>query len=352
VDALRGLAASWVVVFHAFAAGHMAHLAPHLPPWLVRVILRGDLAVAVFFVLSGFVIAHTIGQVRVDGRYALRFVVRRRLRLDPPYLASIALVIIVTHLLRGGPPLAPDPTAGGLLAHALYLQDVLHVPALSPVYWTLCLEIQFYVVLVVLLVVADHFRSGADAWRWRNVLLFATAVVPLALLVQLIELRWPGLFLGQWHIFLAGVLAAWALGGTLSRRWFYLYAALLATAAAPVQSRFTQTAVLTAVLLLEVGRADRLGRWLGWRPLQLLGTISYSLYLVHTPVTAFVSAHTLFRLTPRTPAWEACWLVVFVAASYAFAFAFHYAIERPAMRWSHHVGLRRPIAPAVGSRLP
>ena len=89
IDALRGIAAMWVVIFHIGEGGQIATLQAVIPAWFNSAFFKsGHFGVPIFFVLSGFVIAHAIGSVRVDGRYALRFITRRRLRLDPPYVAS------------------------------------------------------------------------------------------------------------------------------------------------------------------------------------------------------------------------------------------------------------------------
>ena len=57
VDALRGIAALAVVLFHAFEGNHIPQLIPVMPRWITDIIDHGNLGVAIFFVLSGFVIA-------------------------------------------------------------------------------------------------------------------------------------------------------------------------------------------------------------------------------------------------------------------------------------------------------
>ena len=82
VDALRGLAALWVLFFHMFEGPHLSHLEAVLPGLVMRPIHAGYLGVTVFFVLSGFVIAHSVAGQRVDASYAGWFVLRRSVRLD------------------------------------------------------------------------------------------------------------------------------------------------------------------------------------------------------------------------------------------------------------------------------
>src|ERR1019366_7007946 len=91
IDALRGLAALSVVLFHAKEGNHTPDMFSLMPGWIAALFDNGNLGVAVFFVLSGFVISHSIYAERVSAPFAGRFMLRRSLRLDPPYWAAIAL---------------------------------------------------------------------------------------------------------------------------------------------------------------------------------------------------------------------------------------------------------------------
>ena len=150
VDALRGISALWIVIFHAFSSQYLDGLELMLPEWSRGVIHIGYVGVTVFFVLSGFVIAHSFDRRRVDAPSIGWFMIRRSVRLDPPYWASIAITLAVARRAL--------PSAAALLAHMFYLQDLLRMKPVSPIYWTLCLEIQFYLVFALLLGVA--YRLG------------------------------------------------------------------------------------------------------------------------------------------------------------------------------------------------
>jgi peptidoglycan/LPS O-acetylase OafA/YrhL len=302
----------------------------------------GHLGVPIFFVLSGFVIAHSIGKDRVTPGYFGRFILRRSLRLDPPYWASIVLMIAMMTLAHMVIPFHETgyPTWGNLLAHLFYLQGLLGYPQINAIYWTLCIEIQFYLVFCALIGVSQLFRKDANddrSLRW----LFAIGALvsliwPFRLAFSTIN---PGLFLPFWHGFLLGAFAYWAFIGRIKSLLFYLYAATLVLAASLYQDSFTLTCVLVSALLLEVGRAGRLHLWLNWRWLQFAGLISYSLYLVHNPITG-AAFNVGYRLTGRSPATEALWLVLVVLIDVAVAYAFWYLIERTSTRWSKHVKLK------------
>ena len=154
IDGLRGIAALAVVLPHArglFAAptnaasNAMAVCAEY-----------GGRGVQLFFVISGFVIAYSLRDA-TRGSFSLKtFILRRAIRLDPPYWVAIlvkwtvgALQSLVTHKEVW------IPTAPNLLAHMFYLQDILGHGQMNAVFWTLCIEFQLYIVFAALLVVSN-----------------------------------------------------------------------------------------------------------------------------------------------------------------------------------------------------
>jgi peptidoglycan/LPS O-acetylase OafA/YrhL len=78
VDALRGLAALSVVLYHAYEGGHIAGLLAHLPAWATHLLRQGGMGVAVFLVLSGVVISHSVAGSRVSLSFVGRFMLRDR----------------------------------------------------------------------------------------------------------------------------------------------------------------------------------------------------------------------------------------------------------------------------------
>src|ERR1700722_5425426 len=98
VDVLRGVAASAVVFFHAAEGGHITELFEKAPPGIQTLLRHGDFGVAIFFVLSGFVIAHSLRTEQLTAPGALSFILKRSIRLDPPYWAAIAVAILFSTL--------------------------------------------------------------------------------------------------------------------------------------------------------------------------------------------------------------------------------------------------------------
>jgi peptidoglycan/LPS O-acetylase OafA/YrhL len=93
VDALRGLASLWVVGHHFYpgvANDYQSQPFPEPFPTLMR---YGGCGVDVFFVLSGFVIAFTVRDAAINFRYFGNFMLRRSVRLEPPYWVTILLAV-------------------------------------------------------------------------------------------------------------------------------------------------------------------------------------------------------------------------------------------------------------------
>ena len=93
VDGLRGIAAMSVVLFHAVEGNHITALYAALPLPLALPLRYGNYGVAIFFVLSGFVIAHSLSSKNMTVGAAGCFMLKRSVRLDPPYWFAILLVI-------------------------------------------------------------------------------------------------------------------------------------------------------------------------------------------------------------------------------------------------------------------
>ena len=353
VDALRGIAALWVVLFHAFRGGHLDLLASILPHWFVAVFFDwGSLGVAIFFVLSGFVIAHSLREAKIDLAYFGHFSLRRFARITPPYYVSILITLgfalLSSHVK--GEAFTPGKTplsAEKLLAHLFYLQDILQLGHLNDVYWTLCIEIQFYLVFCALLGLAQWLNYSLNL-RFSRAVVFVPAAVLAALFpIGMFDNGRAVSLLPLWYGFLLGVFAYWSWRDKLKPMYFYFYAALLLTIGILKSQGFVFACVITAILLLEVGRANRIQVWLNWRWLQFLGRISYSLYLTHVPIIGamfFIG----YKLLHRTAWTEAFCLLLGIFTCIGVATMMWQLIEKPSIKLSQKVKLVENTDPIRG----
>lgn len=325
VQALRGIAALWVVLFHVSEGGHIGHLRTVLPAFARSVFDLGNNGVAIFFALSGFVIAHSIYGDRITAGYVGRFALRRSIRLDPAYWASIAFFVafaVVSSVAKHEE--IALPSAAQVAANLTYTQLFLGYPSINTVYWTLCYEVQFYLVLILCVMAAQRLGPAVFLACFLTALVFGTGSMSTSL---------PGLFVDRWHCFFLGVLAYWAKENRVSLAAFLLLGAALLLSH---PSAFTVISTATAAGLMLARRTGFIANGLATRPMLFLGTVSYSLYLTHNPVTG-----ASFFVLAKIGIPEGIGVMVTVAACLAVAAAFWWAIERPTMQLAHRVKLPR-----------
>ena len=340
-DGIRGLAALWVVLFHASEGGHLNRLKAVLPSVASTALFDwGHLGVAVFFVLSGFVMAYSIRKYSFTPAFGGRFMLRRLLRLTPPYYASIVIVIAYVSgkaLVQG--QYLPLPRPAILAAHAAYLQDILSLDTLSVVYWTLCIEIQFYFAFVALML-ASHWctaRSGIGAGARLLTMLSALVGLPWAFGWLTVPI-YTGGFLSFWYCFMLGVLVCDQERDRGMRGFFWFYVATIAASQIYGGSGVTGAALVATALIYCGRRFAVLDRLLSGRALKFLGLVSYSLYLTHNQTTG-ATAFALKRLAGTSAMNELALLLAIVMSSLFVAWIAYSLVERPSTALSRMVSL-------------
>ena len=376
IDALRGLAALAVALHHINRYGPLPEAGEAVVPKHVGYVIdNGWIGVQVFFVISGFVIAYSLRDAFATPQFLARFALRRSLRLDPPYWATIGIVLALSFIvpaLCAVPPLSEGITWKQLVSHFAYMQNVLGYENLSVGFWTLCIEFQFYLLYVILLGVAQRLPGGKpgefETGTWQRLLVFA----PFALLSLFVFHRNPENVHWLSHffcMFFLGMLAWWALSHRIPGWvfWTYVGAMLVRIATADrmspadaldygipepwnvcyacVPTVDLAVALCTGVAIYVTGRAGRLAVWLNVPPLQYLGRISYSLYLIHYPISHLIT-NWGYQLTGDSPIPAVCWLILSVAASIGGAQLLYMVIEAPSVRWAASWKERNP-APAA-----
>jgi len=339
-DGLRGFAALWVVLYHLSEGHHVDALRALLPaPVKLLVFDWGHLGVGVFFVLSGFVMALTCERTAMTGAEAGRFVLRRLLRVAPPYYLAVAVSLGLS-LAKGG-----HLDAGQLAAHALFLQGILEYDQINIVFWTLCVEIQFYLAFAALAWLSDRLATQHGGRGLPRLAVAALSLAwPLGLLTGPV---WHGGFLPFWAYFMAGVVAWETHRGAPGRRLRDARFALAATFVVTLlltglarRDMLCSVAGLTSVALVGAGFGNGLQTWLSGRVLQLLGRVSYSLYLFHNPVTG-----PAFRLLGKSGGHGALFELVGALASVScclgVAWLSWYTVERASIAWSRSLSANR-----------
>ncbi len=327
LDALRGLAIAMVVVSHIAA--------PHLPA--VGIDLGnnglGTAGVLLFFLLSGYLI-----QGNLERQPLPVFLSRRLFKILPAYWLNIAAVFALDALGVGGERFA----LASYLGSALMATDLLGVEAVNGVYWTLLIEVKFY-----LFIALYHRFLGDRGLPWVILGLILLNLLPWSLRGHgsALIVFFPAFYVGV--AIHRAERAGWA-GRTL--------AAALAVGAVAAQtvnlSLFADAHFAGAGLLLLLDTALFVGalRLAARNPLlEFLGRTSYSNYLFHPLVatvlgTAFVRGETLVADLP--------WMTAAAGLSVALAALSHRLVEEPAVRWGKRMEARWTRSPGAGSLVP
>jgi peptidoglycan/LPS O-acetylase OafA/YrhL len=149
VDGLRGMASLSIVLFHCFYGAmvllkdfdRISVFAAQLPPWL-GFLANADKAVDVFFMVSAYLLGGALmRETERSGTIAARdFYIRRLFRIYPLFLLGLAVYAL------GNPGLA----ARNLVYNLLFI-DNFQMKNIIPVGWSLSIEMQFYLVLPMLM---------------------------------------------------------------------------------------------------------------------------------------------------------------------------------------------------------
>jgi peptidoglycan/LPS O-acetylase OafA/YrhL len=156
------------------------YFTPGMRARMIDLVDPGLYGVLVFFLVSGYIVPASLERHgRVRG-----FWISRLTRIYPLLILACAITVLPVVLgardLRAGLNTYEPVTA--VLAHLTMLQDVLAVPNVIGVMWTLSYEMLFYLLVVALFVVGAHRRSASIAVALVTAAVLAGGVLPMAAL--------------------------------------------------------------------------------------------------------------------------------------------------------------------------
>lgn len=358
LDGLRLVAALGVVLFH-WTAWHHGNWGRHGDPaaeawpWLSQFTAVGALGVQLFFIISGFVIL-----LSSFGKSPARFIGSRVGRLYPAYwlavLASSALIFAIW------PELGAQREPADIWANLTMFQGGLGVGHIDGVYWTLWVEMKFYLWILAFTLVGMTVRrvlAFAIAWPVLGNALYTglgAAGQDVGWVQHVFFPEYSALFAGGMALFLLFrfghtplrwaalalnvVLAAWWSAGIQRRETAELtgYDYPLALYVAIVVALF---AVVALIVLTPLARVELPGA-------TLAGCLTYPVYLLHQLWGWWV----IMLLSPFLPQeWV---LALALAAVLGTAWAVHRWVESPlGPRLQRAVTAGVGRLPVVGERL-
>lgn len=333
VDGLRAIAVLGVIAFHAFPES----------------IKAGFLGVDVFFVISGFLIGSIVfGDLQTDGKIHLEEFYARRIRRIFPALIIVLLAVLTfgwfalfadeyqqlgKHVFGGSVFVSNFILLfeNGYFDNASITKPLLHL-------WSLGVEIQFYLLFPIALIILDKMRLRplrATLMLWGASLIldivlrknYATEAfyLPACRFWELLS----GSILAYWHLH---HLPQWlwtsrkrnlcALLGLVLITYGFFGKAYLSPGLPPV---------LGAVCLIAAGRDAWINRYILSRPIMVgIGLISYPLYLWHWPLLSYARI-----IESKIPAAELRWMLIaisFVLSWLTYAYIEKFVRKHPQRR--------------------
>lgn len=339
LDALRALAATWVFLFHMSEGGHLPALRASLPDWLYWIVFdAGHLGVPIFFVLSGTVMACATASVHLNAHNTRQLMLRRLARLTPPYYVAIAVsvaMLLVKH--AQGAPLPAYLSSLNVAAHALYLQPMLSLPSILPIFWTLSIEVQFYAAFALMTLISDSAAKSVSPFS-REVFALVVAVVALLWpLGAISSIGWDGGFIGFWYSFMVGVACGQlSLGAPIARYAAPVLSMVVAAIGLTRGDAFCVTVGATGLFICGTVLSPLLDHVFALTWLRRVGLISYSIYLFHSPATG-LSMRVMKPYLPQGALAEIGALVGALMATLTAATVSYVLVERRAIALSKRI---------------
>jgi len=317
LDVLRGLAALSVVAFHYTmiypVIYHPNEVMLFQFPW-------GMYGPYVFFMISGFVILMTLEKTK----HPLDFIVSRFSRLFPGYWAAVIVTYLVTRYLVLFPSAYLQCSFNEFLCNFSMLEYWFKIRYVDGVYWTLEAELTFYL-LIFLIYLSKGLKYIEIFGIFWLAIMTAYHYLPLSAPLFISFKTAFSSLLRYGNFFVAGIIFYNL--KIKGNKWYRYLGLVLCLLVSNLWQDQVEVIVLGLAMvffyLFILGKLT----FIAQRPLVYLGTISYSLYLVHCSIGYTIKGWLrLFSLNP--------FLNFFIplACCMLLATLITYLIEKPAMK--------------------
>ncbi|MCA1635171.1 MAG: acyltransferase [Acidobacteria bacterium] len=336
LDFLRGLASLSVCWFH------LTQFTYHNADGGFYSSLRasgsyGWLGVEVFFVISGFVIPYSLRRAGYSLSAYPTFLLKRVIRLDPPYLVSIALFLVLAFayaFYTGRPPEVESAplTWTRVLLHLGYLNMFFGYEWLNPAFWTLAIEFQYYILMGL------AFPLFASGRRWVRVAALAGFAAPAFFSGHALMsggVPYSAFIFHFMFLFLMGITTFQYRVGLVGGAEYAATLSLLVLGSfVTVGTGATIAGLFAVVVICLYNRKNVIS--------DFFGNISYSLYLLHWPVGHLVLSILGGKLLRAADdATKTLVLLVALGVCFAASYLLFVLVERPAQQWSSRLRYSR-----------
>ena len=322
IDLLRFFAALAIVFFHYSFRGYAADAMSVMPyPLLASASKYGYLGVELFFMISGFVILMTAASGNLR-----RFVVSRIVRLYPAFWACCTITFAVT-IAIGAPRYSAS--VGQYLVNMTMLSGFVGVPSIDGVYWSLFVELKFYALVAIVLVIGRIHQAQTFIILW--------LVASVALQLHAIDKLRYLLITDYSAFFIAGAayFLIWSKGLSLTRTVIVAISWGLAvfqsmkglkefeTHYNTSMNSYVIAGVVTTFFAVMMLVSLRRTGWVGRSRWLLVGVLTYPLYLLHHNIGFMVFNRAYLKVNTHLLFWGA--IIVALISAYIV----HICVERP-----------------------
>lgn len=352
LDQIKGLACLLIVCHHLAFYGPMTDvLKPLIPATLDWFNDYARMAVQIFLVLAGYLAAAGLAPDGVAKRHDfLSSIGKRFIRLVVPFVAALSVTILINEVVRAmgfsHESVSPPPDWDQLLAHLFLLHGIGGWDSLSAGVWYVAIDFQLYCLAVMWIALssrfivrqkpyAEHTETGN---RWMNLLqlgVFIMTGMSLLLWNRNSSLdNWAVYFFGAYGL---GMMAWWGGHASTQRaRWLWIFMmALIGCVALVIEWRERIALALLTSLLLALGSVFSIPRFLRewrWKPLEFLGQISYSIFLIHFSICLLINA-VVSLWWPESITANAIGVAVAVVCSVAAGYGLFRWVESRSAGW-------------------
>ena len=263
VENLRGIAALGVCIFHLTGNLHLLE-SDSLPKIITD---DGYLGVPIFFAISGFVIHWSLYKSNYHIKNFFSYLYKRFLRIEPPYLVSIILMVVLNYVSSLLPIYAGLPFQFSItqfLLHIAFIPTYFNYSWYQPVYYTLLIEFQFYIVCGLL------YGVLASSKKWATYGFLAGSLIVVYL--------FPVHLFSVFDAFLVGIIYFKYKAGHIGVKeyWLMELAVIVFTLFTNPDINIFATEMLTAISMMYWNSTNSITAF--------FARISYSLYLIHVPI--------------------------------------------------------------------
>ena len=286
---VRGIAALWVAVYHVLLLDTL--------PWPVNnLISHGYLAVDMFFILSGFVMALSyrhLFEKKVFGRNYLIFLIRRFARIYPLYFVATLFIVLINivHVSKSW-----DPSIASLLENIFLIQGWGLGNSIDGASWSISTELAAYLLFPVFVMTTLRGKYALAT----SAALYIIGIITLSqidLSAYEVNGHWPmNIYYASTPYPLIRCLCEFGVGLVtfrlaLSDKVKGLISSTLVSVVLFMTSftllfiRDTDVIFIATIpfiiIVLSTASDNLISRLFAWKPVFFLGEISYAVYLLH-----------------------------------------------------------------------